>query len=129
MEYYQRGIAALVTVVIIGASVLFMATGAAFLGFWEADSSFIENEGKRALAVAEACLEDTLVRLRRDPNYNGGAPPTFSSGSCSASVAGGGSIRLVDAVGYVGKHRKLIRADITLGGVTVTITGWTEFSI
>src|SRR3989344_2448799 len=110
MKYLKSGIAALIVVVVIGASALLMATGAAFSGLWEADSAFTADQGKRAFAIAEACLEDRLERLREDPAYSGNALPDLNSGSCIINMA----LPNITVEGIYSNYRKRIQASINI---------------
>src|SRR6056297_2436295 len=66
----RRGATALVVVLIIGAASLIMAYGATLLGLGELNMSYTARQGGGAMAGAESCLEEALIRLKRSPTYS-----------------------------------------------------------
>ena|SRR3989344_6192053 len=132
MQAYKTGIAALIVIVVIGTAALILSLGATFSGLWEADSTFTEDNGRRAFAVAEACLEDTLGRLRGNLAYDGSMSPPIISGSCIISIVPlSGPTRTVTVDGTSGNYTKKLIASINITtspstGNIITVDDWQE---
>jgi hypothetical protein len=86
MNVSQKGVAALMTVVVIGAVALIMAFSATFLGLSEIDQAFVLHNRGTALAAAEGCMEDTLLRMDNDITYDGLSPPIYTDTTCFVSI-------------------------------------------
>jgi len=127
----QKGVAALLTVIIISAATLIMAYSASLLGLGELDMGYASQKGSEALALADGCVEDGFWRLRLNPAYAGGAL-TVNSGSCIISISANGSDRVVTAIASTtGGYYKKIEANITLSADAVPlvkINSWEEKS-
>lgn len=128
----DRGFAALVTVVIIGAATLLMAYNATLLGLGELDMGFTSQRGSEAFSVADGCMEETLRRIRIDTVYGVGSGTinlTVSNGSCILDVTdlGGGQRRLV-VTGTSGSYNKKLQVELTLTGNVISIDSWAELS-
>jgi len=68
----SSGYIALVSVIIISALLLIIATSAGFTGFFGRFSILDSEYKERSLALAEACGDAALLKLSSDPGY---APP------------------------------------------------------
>lgn len=123
----NRGAAALLTIVIIGAASLIMAISVAQLGLGELEMGYIEGKGSAALAFADGCGEEALVRLRKDSTYTGEIL-TLDDKSCTIVVTGSGADRTVFSTATVGSYTKKIQMQITLNSSAITINSWSEVS-
>ncbi len=121
----QRGMAALLTIVIISAATLIMAFNASLLGLGELDLGYTAQKGSQALSVADSCVEEALRRLRLNSSYSGG---TLSSGngSCTVNVEASGSNRTITTTSTVDEFHKKIQVTATLAGSNTTINTWQE---
>jgi hypothetical protein len=124
----ERGFAALLTILVIGAATLIMAYNASLLGLGELDLGYTSQRGGEALGIADGCIEDSLQRIRFDSNYAGGYI-TMNNGSCIINVSINGNDRtvLVTASSTEGYYKK-IEANVTLPiGITpMTMNKWEE---
>ncbi len=121
----KRGMAALVIVIIISASILTMSLSAAFLGLGELDMGYTSQKGSEALAIADGCMEEALRRFRLDVNYNGDTLNLWS-GSCTISIATSGSDRTITVEASLGDFNKKIQSSLTLSGNQIVINWWQE---
>lgn len=121
----KRGVAALLTVVIVSAAVLIMAFSAAFLGLGELDMGWTSQKGEEARAWTEGCLEQALYRLKWDDNYSG---ETLSIGdnSCIIEVQTNGNERSLLVLGTINNYQKKIGANVTLINNNLTLNSWQE---
>lgn len=126
----QSGIAALLTVLIISAAVLIMAVGASFLGLNELNMGYTFQKGGEAMALADGCLEEALLRLKRDNNYGisaGDIPLTLGQGSCIINITDlGFGQRRIQVQGKAGDFYKNIQAEASVNQEAVNITLWQE---
>lgn len=125
----ERGVAALLTIVIVSAAALVMAASASFLGLGELDLGYTSRLTGAAFAAADGCVEETLRRIRLDPLYGVGAGTqvlTLSDGSCTVDVAATGDDRTVVVVSTVDAYHAKLEVALTLTGTVVTVTSWEE---
>ena len=125
----QSGIAALLTVVIIGAAALIMARSASLLGIGEADMAYTLEKGERTSAMAEGCVEEILRRFQLDPNY---AAIDFvlpvGNGQCTVNTEANGNQRTIIVLGNLDEYYKNIQVDITINNEQIIIDNWQELS-
>ena len=124
----NRGIVALLTIVIVGAAALIMALSSSILGLGELDQGYVESRGEEAFSIADGCTDEALRRIILDTNYSGGNVTT-ENGSCIISVVPSGSNREITVTAsttdnYYGK----IETNITLSGNDITLISWEEKS-
>lgn len=121
----EDGAAALLTVVIVSAAVLVMALGTSLRGVGDLDMGYTAQKGNEALAVADACAEEAIRRLRIESGYTGG---TFNigSGSCILTVSNVSTTYTITSVGTVGDYTKTVQVVITLNGSSTTVDSWEE---
>lgn len=83
-----------------------------------------EEEGNRALEIAESGAENALLRLLRDTNY-AGETLTIASGSATVVVAGTNS-KTITSTGAVSGISRVVQVGITIVDGVMTVTSWTE---
>lgn len=123
----QKGVAALITIVIVAAAALIMAYSASLIGMGELDLGYTAQKGDEAFSFTDGCLNEAYHRLSSDPNYTGGSL-SVSEGSCIISVTGSGNNRNIVVTGTVDEYHKKIQADIIFSGNNLTVTSWQEVS-
>ncbi|MBD3311545.1 MAG: hypothetical protein GF349_03545 [Candidatus Magasanikbacteria bacterium] len=121
----SRGVAALLTIVIVGAAALIMAYSTSVLGLGELEMGYSSQKGDQALLLADGCIEEALNRLRLDAGYTG-SNLYLGDGSCIIGVSGVGGSRVIFATGTVDIYTKVIRVEATLSGSNVDVTTWEE---
>jgi len=121
----NRGVAALLTIVIISAAVLIMALSSAILGLGELDMGWTSQKGGETFALVDGCLEEVLRQLQLDNNYNGGTL-SFVGNSCIISVVSNGNNRIINVSGTVSDYTKKIEANIDIDGILITLNSWKE---
>ena len=93
----DRGVALVMVVAIVGAAALAVAISSVIIGVSGLSSSFADNQAERALAVADACTQETWHRIRRNASYGGGQV-TLRDGTCIITVTPSGQNRVVSVV-------------------------------
>lgn len=81
----------------------------------------IEEQAVDAYYVAEAGIENALIRLLRDPNYSG---ETLDIGDSSAIVTIAGST--ITSTGNVNNLTKKIQVEVSYNDNQMTIISWKE---
>ncbi len=127
----ERGVAALMTIIIVAAAVLIMAYSASLLGLGELDLGYTSQKGGEAFSVADGCMEETLRHIRLDTSYSGGSLTT-SNGSCIINVETSGNDRTITVTASTtDEYYKKIETNITLSTdiiPVITINSWEEKS-
>jgi hypothetical protein len=122
----QKGIAALLTVVVVSAAAMIIAYSATMLGIGETEMGYMAQRATEALSVADGCMEETLNRLRKNNSYVGGTL-NLGEGSCIINITGTGATRAITIIGTVDDYNKKIYSDITfLSGRRIRVDSWQE---
>lgn len=109
-----KGVVALVTVLIVMATLVSLGLVIAAIGRDEILLSRTVENGARAFAVADACVEEGLVRLKSSSSYAGGSF-VIDGGTCVITVTDlGGNRRLVRGQGGYEDAIRIIDADVTV---------------
>lgn len=109
----NRGVAALMTVIIIFAVVLSSGLVVASIAVNELSLNLSGAESHRALQIAEACADEASYRLKKDSAYTGGTL-TFPEGDCTAVVTGTGTDRAVTASATVRNSTRRVEMSVSL---------------
>jgi len=123
----RRGATALVVVLIIGAASLIMAYGATLLGLGELNMSYTARQGGGAMAGAESCLEEALIRLKHSPTYSGGNLE-IGEYSCIINISGSGDPYMVSVESSYGDYTKKIEAEAVFDNGIPYLDSWREVS-
>jgi len=121
----QRGIAALMTIVIVSAATLIMAYTASFLGLGELDLGYTFSRDGEVFSFTDGCVNEAIYRVISDSSYSGSSL-SVSEGSCIINVTGTGNDRTIIVTGTVGNYYKKIQTEITLSGGNAIINSWQE---
>lgn len=128
----QKGVAALLVVIILTASTLIMAYNASLFGLGEIELGFTSQKGGEALALSEACMEESLRRIKIDSEYGveaGDIDLIIGANSCIINISKNLNDRTVLTTGTVDRFNKKIEVGLTLSGANsdiITINNWQE---
>lgn len=126
---YNQGYIALLTVLIIGALALIVGIGSSLRSLGGSQVVSGEEFAHRALALANACAEDAIVKLKGNLSYAGGESVVVDgSDACDIlNVEGTGSTdRVVNAEAFVSGYKKKVKVVISEVTPTLTISSWRE---
>jgi Tfp pilus assembly protein PilX len=128
----RRGVVALITVLVIMAVVVTIGLTIAAVGRDEIVLSGVVQDGEQAFAIADACAEEALNRLKTDAAFTG-TTLAMDEGTCVAAVTNiGGTTYKVTGQGTYRRAIRIVEADVTVktsgggGAVKVTINSWRE---
>ncbi len=101
----QSGQIALIAILIISAAVLVVSLAISSMGINEALMSFDEQRSENAFQIADGCIDEAILRLRRvkdgeEASYNGGTL-NFGSNSCTITITTQGQNRIIDVTATV----------------------------
>lgn len=130
MKNNQEGFIALISILIIGAIVLVISIGLSLRSIGETDMSLSEQESHKALALANLCVEQALMKLEAILNYAGNESIIIGSESCAIRpISGSGNLnRIVETQSTVSGYTKKIKAVVSQISPTMKITSWEEVS-
>ena len=121
----QKGMVALLTIIIVSASTLIMAISSSLLGMGELDLGYTTGRAGETLVLADGCLEEALWKIKKNVSYSGESL-VLSNGSCIINVASNGNDRTITVIGTVENYNKKIEVNLTLSGNQITINSWRE---
>jgi len=121
----NRGVAALLVIIIISASALIMAFSASMLGIGELNMGFTSQKSGETYALADGCTEEALFRLRSDYNWTG-QTLSFPDKSCIISVTANGGSRVILVESIFGDYRKKVQTTVSQSGNNLIINSWQE---
>ncbi len=123
----QSGIAALLTIVIVGAAALIIAYSSSILGLGELEMSITDKKGDEAFYLADGCAEEALRKLKLDSNYTG-ETLNIGENSCIITVNNLGGSLDIESTGTIENYSKKIKINLNISGGNITINSWEELS-
>ena len=121
----NRGAAALLSVVIIGAVALLMAKNSAVIGRADLDMTNNNILSGIALSNAESCSEEALRQIQLDANFRStGLSLVLERGTCLLRVSEIGGIYTINSEGRMSSYIKIIEVQAFLDNGGVTIDTW-----
>jgi len=118
---------ALISVIIISALTLLIASSANLLSVSESDMGLQENQSWEAFYLATACAEDALQQIKDSPFFSGSGNLLLGSGSCDYTVIEEiDENRVITSAGIVGNVVGKIQITIDQITPTINITSWQE---
>jgi hypothetical protein len=120
-----NGYIALITVLIISAVALAIATTVSFLSLGEAQASFATYKGEDILQFVEGCMEDALIKSWASNSYAGGNI-TRPEGTCNVTVSKSGTTWTLAATNSTIQYKRTIQTIITRSKTNITIQSWKE---
>ena len=120
-----RGVVVLIGVIVMSVMLLLLAAGINLVGHTSLRGSDTYDDALISSYHADACMDEALIRLRRNSSYSGG---TLSLGqvTCRINVTNtGGTGRTVLAEGEFNAIREAVQVIATVSG-SVTVTSWSR---
>lgn len=119
------GYIALVSLLVIAAATLAIGLSVSSLSVAETQVGGIKEQTGASFQFAEGCLDEAILRLKRDGGYPGGTL-SLPAGSCTIAVVPVGARRTVTTTARVGTATRSITASVNLSGSTPTVDSWEE---
>jgi hypothetical protein len=115
---------ALITILVMIAVALLVSSSAIVVAVTTSQVTSQATRSEQALAIAEAGVEESMLRLLRSPSYTGGTL-TLDNGTATMTV-GGTTTKTITSVGVVTGVERTIQATATLNGTVLSLTSWQE---
>lgn len=122
---HQRGVAMLVSVIILSTIMLSFAVLASALFIKENQTQIILKNKKMAAYVASGCMEVAMDRLGRNALYGGNETISFSGSLCVIRPILGSSPWIIETESTVGREHAKYRASL-FSKNPIGITSWEE---
>lgn len=124
----QSGYIALISVLIISAVVILIATSASLVSISESDMALQQNQAKESFYLADACAEYTLMKLGSVLNYAGNETVTIGENSCFIRpISGSGNFnRIIEVQSTFSNQTRKIRIQVSQISPVMQITSWQE---
>jgi len=124
----RNGYIALISILIISALSVLIATSATLISIGEADMSLQENQAWESFYLATACAEEGLMKLKNNLNYEGNETLTFDNGSCTILVpeGSGNKDRAIKVTSTVKNLIRKIKIEINRVNPDMKINSWSE---
>ncbi|HUQ30264.1 MAG TPA: hypothetical protein VM103_01965 [Candidatus Paceibacterota bacterium] len=123
----NRGYITLMSVLVLGAIGVAIATSLLLMGIDSSRASFIEVQSGQAKGLADACAEEGLEQVRLASGYTGTGGLTLGQGTCVYTVTSqGGQNRIITASGTVGTIIRKVKIILTSITPLLTISSWQE---
>ena len=127
MTKKSRGYVALVSVLVVSAVGLAVASSLLLLGLSYSKSSLALSQSDIAKSLADACAEDALQHIRDNTAYSGTATLNLNGDSCSSTVTSGiGQIRNINASGSKNGVVRKVKVSISAHTPQIIISSWQE---
>ena len=124
------GYIALISVLIISALAILIASSANLISISESSMGLQENQAWGSFYLATACAEDALMKLKYNLNYPGNETLTFDNGTCTIlPVEGEGNeerIIKVSAIAY--NQTRKIKIRIKRVNPDTEISSWQQIT-
>lgn len=127
MRKSQKGYVALISVLVMGAVGVSVGVSLILLGLSFSRTSLVVEQSNQAKALANACSEEALQKIREGINFSGSGNLSLASGTCSYTVTKlTGKNRTISATGTVGTIVRKVSIQTSSMNPSVTVTSWQE---
>ncbi len=121
------GYIALISVLVVGAIGVAVATTLILLGLSSSKTSFSYEQSAKAKSLASTCAEEALEQIRSLSSFSGSGGLSLGVGACSYNVTiGGGESRIIDASGTVGNVVRKVKVLVAIINPAIVISSWQE---
>ncbi|MEA1963120.1 MAG: hypothetical protein U9M94_02665 [Patescibacteria group bacterium] len=123
----QKGMAAILAVVILCAVSLLMSRNTLILGLSGLDIAYNYAQGESVLNFTEGCVEETIRQFQLNENYSA-TDKNFSLGDfyCIINTSSSSGEQIITVDGNSGDYYKSIKAEILLNEGSASINNWQE---
>ena len=124
----EQGYIALISVIIISALIILIASSANLISISESNMGLGERQSWEAFYLANACGEEALIKLKEDLKYKGNETFVFDNGSCEilGATGGGNRNRVIRASGSAYNMVRKIKIEINQVNPEMDIESWLE---
>jgi len=119
---------ALLLLIVLGAMATTITAGAVSTTIINSQTTSKYTIGEEALSVAEAGVENAIMRLLRNPKYNPMTIPTLTVGNGSANVTVSGPINNINirSIGTIGNFMRKVEVSGDYSNNEFVISSWIQ---
>lgn len=126
-NHFAAGYITLMSVLVVGAIGAAITISLILLGLGSSRTGFSLEKSFSAKALANACAEEALQKIRDSGSFSGNGSLTIGSGTCNYSVTNqGGQNRMIVSSGTIGTIVRKIKILIDEINPTIHVTLWQE---
>jgi hypothetical protein len=123
----NSGYITLLSVLVVGAIGVAVATSLLVLGVSSSRSSFAYQQMYQAQELVQACAEEGLEQIRIASAYTGSGSVSAGQGVCTYSVTSqGGELRTLDATSTVGSVVRKTKVVLSAINPLLVVSSWQE---
>ena len=123
----HKGFITLISVLVVGAVGVAIATSLILLGLGSSRTSFAIEQSNQAKGIANACAEEALQQIRDSTPFTGSGNLTLGQGICAYTVTNqGGQNRTITSSGTVGAIIRKVKIIIDKINPTIQVISWQE---
>ncbi len=123
----KSGYITLISVLVVGAVGVAVATSLILLGLGSSRTSFAVEQSGQAKALANACAEEALQQIRDSTPFTGSGSLTLGRGTCGYTVTSqGGQNRTITSSSTVNSVIRKVQVIISAITPAITVTSWQE---
>lgn len=115
----------IIAVISFGIVAAGIAVSSLVLGFKSSQTSFAKEKHHAARALAHACAEDAITRLRGDISITAFSN-TFSNGTCTVSILSSGESRTIQSTGTAAGSVSRVTVGLSAVVPNTSIASWRE---
>lgn len=124
----SKGFIALISILAISAIGGTIALGLILLGINSTRTSLVYIQSAQARALANACAEEALMKLRESIYYSGNETVSLTSGSCQIqTISGTGNTnRTINTTATVSSATRKVQVIVATVNPAISLTSWQE---
>jgi len=119
-----RGIAVLVSVILIAAVILVISLSLGFAAVTENEMTLYQTQANKLFVNTDACAEEALARINRDHSYTG-ETLTIDDADCTISISGNGANRSITISAVKDNFSRNLQINVKIVP-SFEITSWSE---
>lgn len=124
----RQGYIALVSVIVLGAIGLAVASSLLLLGLGTSQASLLTIQNTEAKAMSDYCVEIALLNLHSNLNYYGGETYTYLDTTCTVigALGKGNRGRIIEVTGTSGTSVSKVKVQLSRVRPQIVLTSWQE---
>jgi hypothetical protein len=125
---HQPGYVLLISILLIGAIGVAIVVSILSLSSGTAQSEIYLEQSAGARALADACLEEGLEKIREGTSFSGSGSLSLGLGTCGYNVQStGGQNRTITASSTLVNATRRVQATISAINPRIILTSWQEY--
>lgn len=122
----MKGAIALISILIITAASLIIVLSVNLLSLIGLKTAFLRVQGEKSFYFSDGCIEEALVRLKRDPNYTGGSL-TSENKICNVVVTSNLDLRTIHSIAAFEDKIRRIEMVVKIIPNGLKMISWREY--